>query len=175
MPITKINFTLSSTNRIDIRKDLIMDFLQEQAGTGSGVNTSIYHYNVETLQNGARVYLKRPARLNKGFDFEVNIENMYFGSRRRTTMPSHKDIYNDLSAKKAENPQMFVQVKSIVDDLYNCRNVSDETMIALSLSFQSGYSLEAILKAIKWLFIEQDITYWNWSGRNMLYTHLSTI
>ena len=29
-----------------------------------------------------------------------------------------------------------------------------------------------ILLAIKWLFIEQDITYWNWSGRNMLYNHL---
>ena len=25
-----------------------------------------------------------------------------------------------------------------------------------------------VLLAIKWLFIEQDITYWNWSGRNML-------
>lgn len=24
-----------------------------------------------------------------------------------------------------------------------------------------------ILKAIKWLFIEQDIRYWNYSGRNM--------
>lgn len=29
-----------------------------------------------------------------------------------------------------------------------------------------------ILLAIKWLFIEQDITYWNWSGRNMLYNQL---
>jgi len=29
-----------------------------------------------------------------------------------------------------------------------------------------------ILLAIKWLFIEQDITYWNWSGRNMLMNSL---
>jgi len=25
-----------------------------------------------------------------------------------------------------------------------------------------------IILAIKWLFIEQDVTYWNWSGRVML-------
>ena len=36
----------------------------------------------------------------------------------------------------------------------------------------AGLIILIILLAIKWLFIEQDITYWNWSGRNMLYNHL---
>ena len=35
------------------------------------------------------------------------------------------------------------------------------------LHFESGLSPEHILKVIKWLFIEQDIAYWNYSGRNM--------
>ncbi len=29
------------------------------------------------------------------------------------------------------------------------------------------FSVEHILKTIKWLFIEQDIRYWNYSGRQM--------
>jgi hypothetical protein len=27
---------------------------------------------------------------------------------------------------------------------------------------------EMLLKILKWLFIEQDITYWNYDGRQML-------
>jgi hypothetical protein len=27
-----------------------------------------------------------------------------------------------------------------------------------------------IIKTIKWLFIEQDIRYWNYSGRDMLWS-----
>ena len=29
-----------------------------------------------------------------------------------------------------------------------------------------------ILLAIKWLFISEDISYWNWSGRNMFMDNL---
>ena len=31
-----------------------------------------------------------------------------------------------------------------------------------------GFSLEVVLKVLKWLWIEQDIRYWNYSGRQML-------
>ena len=33
---------------------------------------------------------------------------------------------------------------------------------------QNEHPIYVILLVIKWLFVEQDITYWNWSGRNML-------
>ena len=33
--------------------------------------------------------------------------------------------------------------------------------------FESGFAVDHILKTIKWLFIEQDIRYWNYSGRYM--------
>lgn len=31
------------------------------------------------------------------------------------------------------------------------------------------------MKSLKWLFIEQDVTYWNRSGRTMLYKSLSKL
>ena len=35
-------------------------------------------------------------------------------------------------------------------------------------AFHKGLTLEMLLKILKWLFIEQDITYWNYDGRQML-------
>lgn len=62
-----INFHLTSTTREGIRRELITEFLKEQPGTGTGENSSRYIYFVETLQDGNRIYLQRPARFNKGF------------------------------------------------------------------------------------------------------------
>jgi len=173
MPKSTINFTLTATNRVDIRAELVNLFLQEIAGTGKGTNTSVYIYHVETLQNGETIYLKRPARLNKGFDFEVNVSNTNFGSRRRTTMPSHQHIYDDLILKKNENPAEFVRLKGVIDRIYQCQNVTSAEM--LTFTFTNGFPIDLVLNVIKWLFIEQDITYWNWSGRAMFYSLLSSL
>jgi hypothetical protein len=159
--------------RKDIRKNLVLIFLDEEPGTGKGEACSIYEYTVETLSNGEFVYLKRPARLNKGFDFEVNVSNTNFGKKRKTTRPNHDTIFKDLSSKKNENPKEYLKLRLLIDNLYHCSVVTDEEMN--KLNFQSGYPVDLILKSIKWLFIEQDITYWNWSGRNMLYSGIQNI
>ena len=164
---------LDGTDRKSIRKQLVETFLEEEPGTGTGENCSVYRYYVETLQEGNRVYLKRPARLNKGFDFEVNVENTLFGTTRRTQLPSHASIHKDLLLKSSENADEFSKMGALIDRVYNCEKVDDSEMVALK--FDSGYTAEIMLKSIKWLFIEQDITYWNWSGRSMLYDGLSSI
>lgn len=173
MPITTVNFTLTANNRTDIRTELTNLFLQEQPGTGKGTNTSVYIYEVETLQNGEKIYLKRPARLNKGFDFEINVSNTNFGIKRRTTMPSHQHIYNDLILKKSENLADFTRLKELINRIYLCQTVTEVEM--LNFNFTFGFPTDLILKVIKWLFIEQDITYWNWSGRAMFYSGLSSL
>jgi hypothetical protein len=160
-------------NRQEIRHQLINEFLLEKPGTGTGEDCSIYIYYVESLTDGSRIFLKRPARLNKGFDFEVNVENTYFGYTRKTTMPSHNIIYEDLEWKKEADPKTFTQVKKLITKLYNCDELSNAELNAYQ--FTVGYSIETILKSIKWLFIEQDVTYWNWSGRNMLYSSLNEL
>lgn len=171
--ITTKELTINSTDRVGIRKQLINEFLEENPGTGKGALCSVYFYYVETLQNGNRIYLKRPARLNKGFDFEVNVENSNFGIKRRTTMPSHTSIHNDLFAKKSEDPAEFKKLHLIIERIYNCEDVDDIELT--ELDFKTGHPAELILKSIKWLFIEQDITYWNWSGRDMLHSGLSKL
>jgi hypothetical protein len=160
-------------DRFQIREQVVKKFLNEAPGTGNGDLCSKYIYSVESTANNKRVVLKRPARLNKGFDFEVHVESTLFGDKRRSTRPRHIDIYNDLQKKKLESEAEFLKAKLLIEKIYNCQELQESDYV--SLNFKSGYPIDMVLKAIKWLFIEQDITYWNWSGRNMFYKSLKNI
>jgi hypothetical protein len=160
-------------DRFQIREQVVHKFLSEIPGTGNGDLCSKYIYHVESTYDNKRIILKRPARLNKGFDFEVHVDSTLFGDKRRSTRPRHVDIHNDLSQKKIESEPEFDKVKKLIEKIYNCQELQESDYI--NLNFKTGYPIEMILKSIKWLFIEQDITYWNWSGRNMFYSSLKNI
>ena len=96
MPNYTVSFTLNVTNRTQMRTDLISNFMTELPGNGNGNNATRYHYNVETLGNNYGIFLKRPTRLNKGFDFTVNVSGFYFKKNRRYSNPSHQDIVDAL-------------------------------------------------------------------------------
>ncbi len=171
---SSVNLNIQASDKASYRRQLISEFLNEQPG--SATNVSEYLYFVDTLQDGNRVYLKRPTALNKGVDFEVRIENTQFrygihGNIISTgNRPSHNDIYNDLAAKQEENPAEFERLRVLFEKTHDCTPISDSEYN--SFSFTAGHSVELIFKALKWLFIEQDITYWNRSGREMLYNGL---
>lgn len=166
-----LSLCVNRNSRLEIRNEVINAFLQEEPGTGKEDKCSKYVYEVEDLQNGSKVYLRRPAALNKGVDFTVHVENVEFRKKGAgKDMPSHSDIINDLKLKKEESETDYKGVKDILNRIYNCESVADSEY--LKFNFKSGHDIEAILKAIKWLFIEQDVTYWNWSGRGMLFSGL---
>lgn len=73
---------------------------------GSSNETERYTYYVESLNDGNRVYLRRPANLHFGFDFLVCVENTNYAKagERRRNYPKHDDLGADLQAKKDENP-----------------------------------------------------------------------
>lgn len=94
--------------RNDVRKRVLEVLMDEKPGTGSGELSSKYTYFVETLSDENRIYLTRPAFLNKGFDFIVRVENADYGHKGSyKNVPSHRDISSDLEAKKEENPEMY--------------------------------------------------------------------
>ncbi len=142
-----------------IREQLIEVFKEETPGELGF--TSKYRYNVEFLENDL-IYLSRPAPLNKGFDFIIYTEKYNFGKNRMKRNPSHNDILEDLINKKNESPQEYNRLYNIILDIFNCK--IDPTN-SFGLNFTVGIPVELLLKIIKWLFIEQDITYWNYSGR----------
>lgn len=173
MTINKI-FNLTSRRRSSIRNELVQEFLKEAQGRGKEELASRYVYTVESI-GGYAVELHRPAPLNKGFDFIVRIKGMCFKKIRRHTNPSHNDII--MALKQVINEPWYNLVK---EDIISCYLYSEtKNLGALSgKEFLDGDSINRpislIILSIKWLFIEQDVTYWNWSGRRQLFKLLAS-
>ncbi|MHA1972456.1 MAG: DNA adenine methylase [Candidatus Hodarchaeales archaeon] len=155
------------TSRNDLRKKVVTEFLKEIPGTGKGNQSSRYRYNVEQLSNGSWIYLKRPAFNANGFDFAIHVENMIFHESRIKTRPKHDQIFSDLRIKKQNNPKAYSILYNAIKDVYQCKDPTIVLQSLQNIQFNKGYSIEMILKLVKWLFIEQDIRYWNQSGRKM--------
>lgn len=174
---TKTNISIKETSREEYHRKLITLFLEENHGTSQEWN--YYDYYVETGKNGKRVYLHRPAYKNKGMDFEVRVEDYQFRYGKYGNIissgnrPSHDEIWNDVKAKVDEIPNDSEKLKELITQVYNCEE-PNEDMIN-SCSFTTGLPLDLLLYTIKWLFIEQDMTYWNQSGREMNYNGLMKI
>lgn len=157
-------------DRSEIRKQLINIFLEERPGTGKDENCSKYEYIV--YDNSLNiVYLKRPAQFNNGFDFTIHVSNINFNPNgRRTTRPTHSNILDDLRGKRIENPELYEILIFQIENIYNCLPYNLQT-----ISFSTGLSTDILFETIKWLFVEQDITYWNYSGREMFYNAIISI
>ena len=159
----------------EVRMRVVNKFSEEEKGSGKNDLASRYTYYVETLNNGDRIYLRRPAFLHNGFDFCVCVENVNFStSKRKRNAPSHEDILTDLKIKKNTESTLYSTLYVYIEKIYHCQEVSDAELLALN--FTSGlFTAELIVKTLKWLFIEQDIRYWNYSGRDMLFSGIPVI
>ena len=163
-------FFSNEGTRNEVRMRVIDCLASEAPGTGRKTQASKYIYYVETLRSGDRVYLQRPANLHNGFDFLVCVEHANYAKpgERRRNYPKHKDLAADLLEKKRRDPAMYARLYVLLKKVYNCQDVADGEMEGIH--FEIGLPVDHILKTIKWLFIEQDIRYWNYSGRNMTWS-----
>ena len=93
-------------------------------------------------------YITLP-NLHNGFDFLVCVENINYAEgtgKRRRNYPKHTDIETDLVNKKNENPELYRKLYDLIDDVYNCKDISSEEIS--KLTFTTGYSAEHILKVL---------------------------
>lgn len=188
MALINKNFNLTATTRQGVRQQLMNEFLQENAGTGKGQNCTYYDYIVENLP-GYSITLCRPASLNKGFDFTVRTtgvkyDNSYTRKLKNgvTTIvqkiddcPKHDNVKDILlNLKNTLQANQYTLIKTELTNIYSLQQYNLANVAGITFSDYIGTQrpIEIILLAIKWLFIEQDITYWNWSGRAMLWQDL---
>ena len=117
-----------------------------------------------------------------GFDFLISLRindkpynfNADKDKKRASSSPTFDDIYDDLKDKKEENEKQFKKCLDIIEQIYNCENIDIRELVK-NLRFDRGLPIEVVLKIIKWFFIEQDIRYWNYSGRNKFYECIKTL
>ena len=62
---------------------------------------------------------------------------------------------------------MYLKLYNLIQKVYECHDVSDEEIA--NINFSVGLPTDHILKVYKWFFIEQDIRYWNYSGRTKIW------
>jgi hypothetical protein len=171
-----------SMTRHEIVQKVVNTFIDtEHEQRGRGVK---FWYPVEQLPSSLqllsedkdnRLFIFRPGGLQKwNFDFKVNV-TPELGLGRGT----HAEIASDLSNKKQENPQEFVKLIDAIEEIYSGSENDVDKVLAkyphLQASFQTGANVEVLLKVIKWMFIMEDIVYWNYEGRAKLYNYLKEV
>ena len=149
-------------NKADLRTFILNQWILENPN-------SKYRYFVETLSNGNRIYLERPGRLNKGCDFVIYLENHLLYYNGNDKPPPHNFILDDLRIKRntLSQGEWTLLIQSI-EFIYSCQTFQAAYNFCNILP-NIGESYEIILKSLRWLFIEQDITYWSGEGRDMLF------
>ena len=127
----------------------------------------VFQYPVEHLPNGQPLYIVRPGH-KKNFDFKVDVvASCGLGSG------SHKEIATDLRRKNSESPRKFKKLWQAIVEIYHCKESDVDAILkkrgGLKRPFKSGAKSEVLLKVIKWLFIMEDIVYWDNEGRSFLF------
>jgi hypothetical protein len=163
-----------STGRDEIVRRVINIFIDtESQQRGKGVK---FRYPVENLSSvNKQLFIFRPGGLNKwNFDFKVEVSEE-LGLGRGT----HNEITSDFRNKKQENPQEFSTLLQALTAIYDCSENDIDQLLkiypSLETSFQTGAKVEILLKVVKWMFIMEDIVYWNYRGRAMLYNALKEV
>lgn len=92
--IEKTLDTSTLKTKQDIRVFLLLEW-------GKEVSQKKHRYFVEELSDGKRIYLDRPARINRGCDFIIYIEDMVVWKNGNDRPPSYKNLFADLTHKKS--------------------------------------------------------------------------
>jgi hypothetical protein len=165
-PFREIDWTINGGDRVSQRKAMCDRWAKEEPYTN-------YRYNVEKCEDSKRIYLRRPTFLNKGFDFQVNLEGFRSVTREAKgatkEMPSHKDVIDDLQRKVKDHSALSDDLHKAVSQIYDCVEPTEVLERHKRLrQIGTGLPIDKLLLILKWLFIEQDLTYWLQTGRNML-------
>ena len=139
---------------------------------GRGVR---FYYPVETLPDGSNLFIFRPAGLRKwNFDFKVNVTpEMGLGKG------THAEIEAEFKNKKRENTKAFAELLEVIEEMCNGSETNVDKILErrprLQKSFKTGAKVDILLKVLKWMFIMEDIVYWNYDGRMKLYNYLKDV
>jgi len=182
-PEIKINRFMERTEIIQTVLDVFIKTENNQRGRGVQ-----FWYPVETLPmlvnvpetkpidsfllNTNKLFIKRPGGLQKwNFDFKVIITPEMCMVRG-----THADVVNDVINKKRENPNAMESFLLVLTIICNCDDNDVDKILAahpnLLTAFGSGARVDVLLKVLKWMFVMEDIVYWNYDGRMKLFNHI---
>lgn len=166
-------------DRARLRRDLASVFLEELPGTTK--ESYYYSYIVGTGVDGTVVEIVRPTWLNKGFDFAISVPTCSFCSPkgRWSTRPSHNHLCSILDALRRTYPDRFPHVQDGIRQAYRCEDLERSCFQVADMQVEGLDGIRGRIAGdiavivVRWMFIEQDITYWTHSGRAKLFGKLT--
>ncbi|MFZ2863983.1 MAG: hypothetical protein WA440_04455 [Ignavibacteriaceae bacterium] len=125
-------------------------------------------YEVEDISDGRKIVITKPGGkftvgAIKREDFMVFIFNPI---SNKLWLISHKDILDDLKDKGKINTKETLNIISALEDVFNGLE-PDDVLKNKKLKNPSGENPEALLKAYKWIWGQEDVNYPNGKGRSM--------
>ena len=162
-----LSINVDGLSREKIREKVLQTWIKENPGTGQ------YRYDVETCQDGSIIYLLRPANLNKGCDFVIVSDHFLKFQNGNDKPPKHEDVFNLIRSFCTGNSPVIKAMKAAAQQVYECMKPDDVMDKNPALKGMANCTAERSLKLLKWMWIEQDITYWTRQGRAMLWEGLS--
>ena len=157
--------------------NMFIDFEKDKKG-----KDIMFKYPVEKLSISQKLYIKRPGR-KKNFDFKVDIPKNAGLEEGR-----HDQIALFLRYLRQKDESLFKSIWDILAYLYCCKNNNVDGMlkqtslpdfvsvkIETPIELKSEINLECLLKVVKWLFIMEDVFYWDYEGRATLYNYFKYV
>jgi hypothetical protein len=125
-------------------------------------------YRVEKLADGREIVVNKPGGkfvfgTVKREEFMVWIHNPVDES---LWLISHKNIFEDLAAKGIENREQTVALIDALEAVFG-GSEPEAALQGREFSFQTGEPPEALLKAYKWIWGQEDCNYPTKEGREM--------
>lgn len=117
MQIKTLN--VDNLTRQQIRSKVLRTWEAETPGSGQ------YRYNVEECADGSKIYLVRPANLNKGCDFVIVSENFLKFNNGNDKLPKHKDIVNLIREILHNDNTLKEDLEDAINRVYRCENIDN--------------------------------------------------
>lgn len=134
-------------------------------------------YEVEDISDGRKIVITKPGgkmsfgRLSKE-DYLVFI---YTPETQELWQISHNQILEDLQAKAAEDKKQTKRLIDIFESVLDGVDPEDLQDSISSFSFTSGELPEALLKAYKWIWGQEDVNYPSGKGRLMSWEAIAAL
>lgn len=157
----QIEVRLSINDRVRLRSAVMGLWSHEPPGSES-VHVA-YRYNVEQLRDGSRIYLSRPGRKHHCHDMVVRCEGFLRNRRGPPTPPGVGHLISELRELIGNDAAKCKELRQGLERVWRCEDV-DQVLASLN-GYGQDNRVERVFKLAKWIFIEQDLTYWNSSGR----------
>ncbi|MCK4752831.1 MAG: hypothetical protein KAS75_05240 [Planctomycetes bacterium] len=125
-------------------------------------------YEVEDISDGRKIVIVKPGgkqsfgRMRKE-DFFVFIYNP---NEQTLWQITHKQIRDDLVEKAENDREETINILQVFERVYNGEE-PDSVLQGTNLSIPSGENPEALIKAYKWIWGQEDVNYPTGKGRAM--------